>query len=174
MANKNKPLLLEEELFSSLEMELLNQAGKAKRGNRGMETYVLLWTVLEQFSLPNLIKYVAKKLDVVTPSNLSEMPASQSFKLYYFLSQDKELYDSLENCRKKRNKLIHSMHSHKDWAEIKSLFGDGPKDYLVPTMRLLINRYKDDTGIPVLNLYKNGWEAHKNETVELLDSILEN
>lgn len=164
----------DESVFAiKLKNELFEQFVDAKKSDRHMESFVLLWTLLEQFYIPDLISLISRRLKLDVPQGLSDMHASQSFKLYYYLSHDKELYDDLERCRKKRNKLMHRMYDHESWEEIQEGFKNGPKEYLVPAVYKVMDRFKGKTPIPVLNLYSNGWNDHRKKIDLVLKEMME-
>jgi hypothetical protein len=165
------PNTKEKEVYDKLFLEIFEQVVKAKKGHRYMEAYILGWTVVEQFMVPDLIKFVSGRLKFKVQENLSELQASQLFKLYYFLSHDKELFDALEQGRKTRNKLTHSLYKHKNWVEVKDGFKDGLNKQIVPLTKLILKRYQGETSIPVLQLYSKGWEDCRKEILKELKGM---
>jgi len=154
----NVESLYENTLLTDMFSEIMEQVIKARKGHRYMESYILGWTTIEQFMLPDLINTISLRLKIDLPKNLSEIHASTLIKLYYFISHDKELYDALEQGRKTRNKLVHSIHKHKSWSEINNGFKSGIKEDIAPLYELIVKRYDETTPVPVLQLYKKGWD----------------
>jgi len=167
-----KPSKEQKEFYKSLDLELMSQVIKAKKGHRYMEAYILEWSVVEQFLLPKLMLYIGDSLNIKLPGKLEEMHASQLIKLYLFLSHDKELYDSLEVARKTRNKLIHGVTKHTNWNEMKKGFRSGFKDEVIPLLVLFQDRFSGKTPIPVLTLYRNGWNDASDKFKKKIDSLI--
>lgn len=165
------PTKKERQVFENLSTELLHQFVKAYKGNRSMEAYILAWSVIEQFMLPDLIKIIASNLKIKVPKNLADTHSAQLIKLYYFLSHDLELYNSLEKARKRRNKLVHSMHSHENWLQIKKGYKTGTSEDIKPLLVLFRDRFTGKTKIPVLNLYANGWNDMREETLKIIKEM---
>lgn len=154
--------------------EIMDQVIKANKGHRSLESYILGWSTIEQFLLPELISAIAKRLKVNPPSKMDEIPAATLFKYYYYLSHDKVLYDALEKARKTRNSLVHSLNRHEKWTDINNGFKKAIKDDIAPLYKLIADRYSDHTLIPVLSLYKKGWDDRTKKIEEgfkLLEDI---
>ncbi len=164
------PSKKEEESFKDLEMQILNQVLKSLKGHRQMEAYFLAWTSIEQFMLPRLIRFIAKELKVILPKDFSTIQISHLIRNYYFLTQDKELYDQLEKARKNRNKIVHEMYEKEDWKSIHAEYKKSLKKDIAPLLGLFSDRFNGQTSIPVLTLYSKGWndglEKIKNKISE--------
>ncbi len=145
------------EKFQSLELEILSQATKALKGHRLVEAHFLIWASVEQFMLPNLVIFVASKLEIIIPKDALDVNFVHLVKYYYFLSHDKELFQALEKARKNRNKLTHELHKQTDWKNIKKSFKESMKKDISTLLSLFQDRFNGKTAIPSLALYTKGW-----------------
>lgn len=161
----------EKKEFLDLELEILNQIGKAVKGHRSMEAYFLAWSTIEQFMLPRLTRFVAQELKVVIPKDTLEANCVHLIKYYYFLSHDQELFLELEGARKNRNKLTHKLYEKSSWSEIKKDYKRGLKKDIVKIFSLFQNRFIGKTQIPVLVLYTNGWNDALQKAQEVVKAI---
>lgn len=156
--------------FLDLELEILNQIGKAVKGHRPMEAYFLGWSVIEQFMLPKLIRFVTGNLNVVIPKESLDTNYVHLIKYYYFLSHDYELYLTLDKGRKNRNRLTHELSKKEDWRTIKNDFKKYLKEDIVDIFSLFQARFNGETKIPVLTLYSSGWNDGLKKAVEVIKS----
>ena len=163
-----KPDLKKRKEIEGMTTQLLQQCLKATKGRRYYEAYMLGWTSVEQFLLPDLLGFVSKKLKVNLPKNLPELPVSHVIRLYYFISHDKELFQELERSRKTRNKLIHNLYKQQDWSRVKLSLKTSLKKELGTLFELFQNRFSGKTPIPALQIYRKGW----NEALEQLKEKL--
>ena len=168
--NKETPVPTETEKkrFLDLELEIINQMGKAVKGHRPMEAYFLGWSVIEQFMLPRLIRFIAGHSKVVIPKESLETNYVHLIKYYYFLSHDHELYLALDRGRKNRNKLTHELYKKEDWETIKKDFKKCLKKDIVDIFSLFQARFNGKTPIPVLTLYTSGWNDGLQKAVEVI------
>jgi hypothetical protein len=176
-SNKKKTIVpnkRERDDFTDLEIEILKRISKLikdKDGSR-MEAYFLAWTTIEQFMLPRLIRFVTKNINIVMPKDFFGSHVAQTIRNYYFLSQDRELYLGLEKARKNRNKLVHEIYERKDWKSINAEYVKCLKSDIGPVFSLFQDRFKGKTKIPVLTLYKNGWnDGLEKIKIELLKGV---
>jgi len=166
-----KPDKEERAVYNNLETEIWDQTSKALKGNRHMEAYILAWSGIEQFMLPNLMRFIEKELNIKLPK-LDDIQASNLTRLYFFLSHDVELYNSLEKARKTRNKLVHSVSKHNSWSDVKKGFKKGLKEDVSPIMNLFQDRFKGKTPIPVLTLYTKGWNDALSSEQDMLKKLI--
>ena len=172
LKNKEVPIPSKKERkdFLDLEMEILNQAGKAVKGHRPMEAYFLSWSIIEQFMLPRLIRFIAGSLKVVIPKDSLETNYVHLIKYYYFLSHDHELFLALDEGRRNRNSLTHELYKKEDWKSIKKDFKKYLKKDIVNIFELFQARFNGKTPIPVLTLYTSGWNDGLQKFVEVIRS----
>jgi hypothetical protein len=163
------PTETDKKTFLDLELEILNQIGKAVKGHRPMEAYFLGWSVIEQFMLPKLIRFVSGNLKVVVPKGSLETNYVHLIKYYYFLSHDHELYLALEKGRKNRNRLTHELSKKEDWGAIKRDFKKCLREDIVDIFSLFQARFNGKTKIPVLMLYSSGWNDGLKKAVEVIE-----
>ena len=172
-SNKVSNKKSKKERFASHYEGIMKQHMKAVRGNHFMEAYILGWSSIEQFALPELIEHVSEKLKLKTPKGVSGTPAIHLIRYYYFLTHDKELYDALERARKRRNTLTHNLIKHETWKDVKDSYKDGLKIDILNLFELFIKRYEGDAPYPVLQLYADGWNACKESFREELEKYPE-
>lgn len=168
--NKKPPIPPDKEKkkFLDLEMEILGQIAKAIKGHRPMEAYLLGWSVIEQFMLPRLIRFVAGRLKVVIPKESLETNYVHLIKYYYFLTHDHELFLALDKGRKNRNKLTHELYKKNDWESIKKDFKKYLKKDIADIFSLFQKRFNGKTLIPVLTLYSSGWNDALHEVKKVI------
>jgi len=147
----------ERRLFVDLEIQILDQIGKAVKGHRPIEAYLLAWSIIEQFMLPRLTRFIAHKLKIVIPKGALEANCVHLIKYYYFMSHDQELFLELEKGRKNRNNLTHKLYEKESWSDIKKDFKKSLKKDIIKIFSLFQNRFNGKTSIPVLILYTRGW-----------------
>jgi hypothetical protein len=171
---KEKPIPIpsekEKKEFLDLELEILNQVGKAVKGHRSMEAYFLAWSTIEQFMLPRIIRFTANQLKIVIPKDALDANCVHLIKYYYFLSHDHELFLALEKGRKNRNKLTHELYEKNTWSEIKKEYKKCLKSDIVKIFSLFRDRFNGKTSIPVLALYAKGWNDGLQKVIDKLDT----
>lgn len=162
-----KPDSKERKETEGMANQLLKQCLKATRSHHYYEAYMLGWTSIEQFLLPDLLGFVSKKLKIDLPKDLPELPISHVIRLYYFISHDLELFRELERSRKIRNKLVHNLYKQQEWNHVKLSIKTDLKEMAI-LFGLFQDRFSGKTPIPALQIYRKGW----NEALEQLKKNL--
>jgi hypothetical protein len=136
-----------------------------------IEYFLILWSMLEQILLPDLIEYIAHRLSLKELPKLNGKKFSELINIYYFISHDGILYKNLLTGNSRRNKLIHN------------LFQGDPKKVDKEVLRLnkyiteylmvpILERSTGKFPIPVLSLYSKGWNDMKSKITDKLDEAI--
>ena len=138
---------------------LRNRIASRNLKENPVEYFLIIWSLLEQVLLPDLIKSIAHRLSLKEFPNLDKKRFSDLINTYYFLSHDDVIYKKLLTTNNRRNKLIHD------------LFKGNPKKvdkealniimYLIDLIEQVIDRSSGKVIVPVLTLYSKGWEDMK-------------
>lgn len=134
----------------------------------GIEKYMLCWAIIEQMTLPSLIRFIFCKLKLKNIPSLEDMKTSQMISCYYFISHDEKLYSCLVFANKERNKLIHDFPIGKVTPEIKKKLKENTTFVLKNIFVPILERLTGKKTIPVLTLYGQGWNDFRSLAIKII------
>lgn len=160
----------ETEFAKTIDGQIMVMLNEATKNKHFIEAQALSWTTIEQILLPRLIGWIAKVLGVDLPKDVSKLNAQSTNFLYLAISHDENLYKMLENSRKKRNKIVHRLVEIGNIKLINKLAIECTLAHL-ELQQEIIKRFDGKILIPSINLYRNGWNDAKDETIKHLKNI---
>lgn len=156
----------DQEKFKKIYEPLNKKIDEALSKKSYVEAFLLSWTFIEQILLPSLIRQICHRLDFKTvPSFDERTPVNTLITLYYFLSHDLELYQSLVECNKQRRNVVHRLENESDVASINEKAKTATKLVISKINVQLIERLSGHVAVPVLALYAKGWNDCRAEVV---------
>jgi len=148
-------------------MILINEAVV---GKHVIEAQALSWSVIEQILLPKLIGWIIKILKISLPKDIDKLNIKNINLLYFAISHDEQLYKKLEEGRKKRNKMVHTIATLVSIKVVKKF----AKESLILNIALqeeIMKRFSGEVQIPSINLYKNGWNDCVRKSKENIEKL---
>lgn len=169
LSNKEKEPLIpnweESEFAKTIDGQVMLMVKSAIENNSFIEAQTLSWATIEQLLLPRLIGWIAKVHKLSLPDEVYKLNAQSINLLYLTFSHDIELFQKLEQARKKRNEIMHKLTRLGDVVSIKKVAKESTKINVL-LQEDIMKRFNGEVPIPSINLYRNGWNA-------ALDGVLE-
>lgn len=159
------------ERFDTIYKAHQTQLNKSIRRRAYTEAYLLAWTMVEQNLLPSLVRQVAHQAKFKKVPKLEDRNVSSVIEHYYFLSQDLGLYESLLRANKDRKKLIHGLKTTDDIVSVNKTARLATRFLLEKVTVEILNRLASKTEIPVLSLYRKGWNDCREEVLRRFQEL---
>jgi hypothetical protein len=168
--NKEKPITPnweESEFAKSIDGQVLLMVKGAITNGSFIEAQTLSWATIEQLLLPRLIGWIAKihKLDL--PDEVYKLNAQSINLLYLTFSHDIELFQKLEEARRKRNEIIHKLTTLGDVSSMKRVAKESTEINIL-LQEEIMKRFSGEVQISSINLYRNGWNDALNNVAKEL------
>jgi hypothetical protein len=153
-------------------VELANYASQSKEKGHSIESFLLVYQLMQDIFLPNLRRLVLHRLglDELEKRFVEENSPYIINLEYVALTHDIELFGLLEKARKIRNEIVHTI--TKD--ETLEISQNKAKEALKLTGNLIyaiIDRLQGRKAIPVLTLYPKGWNDCREEVIKVIEKL---
>lgn len=137
----------------------------------GLEKFLLSWGLIEQLTLPSLIRLIAHRLSFSELPDLGKMSMSQLIQCYYFLSHDSDLYRNLLHANTTRNRIVHSLYKDESLTDLDKKCKESTVFVLEKIFVPILESLTGKRHIPVLTLYAKGWNDYRKEALEMIESL---
>lgn len=160
----------ESDFAKTIHGQIMLMLEKAIENKHLIEAQVLSWSVIEQLLLPRLIAWIAKILKINLPKEIFKLNAQNVNFLYLCISHDEKLYKKLEENRKQRNKITHRLISLGNIDLINKLAKSCVESSIL-LQQEIVKRFTGESLIPSINLYRNGWNDCRTESVKRIKEL---
>jgi hypothetical protein len=151
-----QPDKVEADFAKTIDGQILNLIIKSIENNHYIEAQTLSWAALQELLLPRLIGWIADNLKLKLPKEIYKLGAQGLNFLYLTISHDEILYKKLEEARKLRNQVTHTLTSLKEAGELNKISKESTL-LNITTQQEIMKRFQGKFPIPSINLYRNGW-----------------
>src|ERR1035437_9014530 len=176
LTDKKEPVIpnwKETEFAKTFEGQIMLHLEKSVDDKHPIESLLISWSMIEQISLPRLIKFVADRLKIELPSDIQRLNLQTTNLVYYCLSHDKLLFNQLEKGRKYRNEIVHQMDKEDSISKIEKNAAEATI-FILEILKEINDRFAGKTLIPSINLYRNGWNDALSNIVDRLKGTILN
>lgn len=155
------------EKFTRIYKDILNKIEMAT----GLEKFLLSWGLIEQLTLPSLIRLIAHRLSFNELPDLSKISMSQLIQCYYFLSHDNELYRNLLLANTTRNRIVHRIYKDEGLTDLDKKCKESTKFVLGKVFVPILESLTGKRYVPVLILYAKGWNDYRKEAIKMIEGL---
>lgn len=151
------------------EVQILDVALTAYKNKQYLKSAMMSWSFVEEFFLPTVIEYIAKKQNISFKRDLIESSVNHLIKYYYFISYDEDLYELLEKARTLRNEFVHKSYKSGSIEQIAKQAKESAKYNIHTLIGPILDRLSGKVTVPSLTLYANGWNDMRSKMLKDLE-----